>query len=46
MQPDGVAPARNEAEASHPGFGLRHEPAAIQQLAFQGGKEALAHALS
>ncbi len=37
-----VASAFDEAEASHARFRLRREPAAVQQLAFQGGEEALA----
>ena len=43
MQPYWVVPAFDEAEAGHTRFCLGCEPAAIQQLAFERGKEALAH---
>src|ERR1700725_4950 len=39
----GIVPPLDVAEDRHPGLGLRCEPAACQQLAFQCGEEALAH---
>src|SRR6059058_6574339 len=43
MQPDGVVPALDEAEAGHFCLSQGHEAAAIQQLAFKRGEEALTH---
>src|SRR5712691_12331085 len=43
MQPDWVVPAFDKAKTSHLRFGLRGEPTAFQQLALEGGEEALAH---
>ena len=42
MQADGVVPALDEAETGHLGLGLGGETSSVQQLAFQGGEEALA----
>ena len=39
MQPDRVVPAFNKAETGHFRLGLRREPAALQQFAFQRGEE-------
>src|SRR5205085_2589061 len=38
-----IVPSLDVAEDRHSGLGLRGEPAACQQLAFQCGEEALAH---
>src|ERR1700719_5401807 len=43
MATGGIVPPLDVAEDRHPGLGLRCEPAACQQLAFQCGEEALAH---
>src|SRR3984893_6437241 len=43
MATSGIVPPLDVAEDRHPGLGLRYEPAACQQLAFQCGEEALAH---
>src|SRR6266404_2330320 len=43
MATGGIVPPLDVAEDRHPGLGLRCEPAACQQLAFQGCEEALAH---
>ncbi len=36
-----VVPALDEVEDGHPGLGLGREAAAVEQLAFEGGEEAL-----
>ena len=41
MPPVRVIPALDEVEDSHPGLGLGGEAAAVQQLALEGGEEAL-----
>ena len=38
-----VVPAFDELEDRHAGFDLGFEAAAVEQFAFEGGKEALAH---
>jgi hypothetical protein len=43
MATGGIVPPLDVAEDRHPGLGLRCEPAACQQLAFQRSEEALAH---
>src|SRR6266446_5361461 len=43
MQPRRVVPAFDEAEAGHLRLGLRRKAATLQQLAFEGREEALAH---
>src|SRR5215472_16151526 len=43
MATSGIVPPLDVAEDRHPGLGLRCEPVACQQLAFQCGEEALAH---
>src|SRR6202022_2363053 len=43
MATSGIVPPLDVAEDRHPGLGLRSEPAACQQLAFQCCEEALAH---
>src|SRR6476659_3064708 len=43
MAAGGIVPPLDVAEDRHPGLGLRCEPAACQQLAFQCSEEALAH---
>src|SRR6202022_2278819 len=43
MATGGIVPPLDVTEDRHPGLGLRYEPAACQQLAFQGCEEALAH---
>src|ERR1700736_3789261 len=43
MATGGIVPPLDVTEDRHPGLGLRCEPAACQQLAFQGCEEALAH---
>ena len=45
MEPDGVVAALDEAEAGHLRFGLGGKAAPVQQLAFEGRKEALAHGI-
>ena len=42
-QADGVVSSLDEAEARNAGLSLGCEPTATQQLAFEGGEEALAH---
>ena len=39
----GVVPSLDELEDGHACFGMRAEPAAVEQLAFEGREEALAH---
>ena len=43
MPARGVVPAFDELEAGDAGLGLGLELAAVEQLAFEGGEEALAH---
>src|SRR5215467_11688665 len=43
MATSGIVPPFDVAEDRHPGLGLRCEPVACQQLAFQCGEEAFAH---
>ena len=43
MATGGILPSLHVAEDRHPGLDLRCEPAACQQLAFQGSEEAFAH---
>ena len=38
-----VVPALDELEDGHAGFHLAPEPPAVQELALEGGEEALAH---
>jgi hypothetical protein len=41
MQPARVVPALDEVEDRHPGLGLGGEATPIQELALEGGEEAL-----
>ena len=43
VEADGIASAFDVAEARHARFGMGREPAAAEQLGFQGGEEALGH---
>src|ERR1700730_9851182 len=43
MQPHRIIPTLDVAEAGHLGLGLGCEPAAAEQLGFEGGEEALGH---
>ena len=43
MAPSRIVPALDELEDGHPCFGMRPEPPALEQLAFEGREEALAH---
>ena len=43
MAPAGIVPALNELEDGHACRGLGLELPPVEQLAFEGGKEALAH---
>lgn len=40
-----VVPAFDPGNDRHPGFGVRAEPSAGEQLAFEGGEEALGHGI-
>jgi len=45
MPPVRVVPAFDEVEDGHPGLDLGREAPAVQQLALEGGKEALAEGI-
>lgn len=45
MPSAGIVPALDEGEDGHAGLGLRAEAPPVEELAFEGGEEALAHGI-